>query len=881
MTFPTHDFEAYYKSGLDEHGFFIYEKADRSLLINTRYPEWGEQWGVDDGHGYIDDEGKTYNFVGYFTLANWRNIVWDRLKAISKAYLLTGDQKYADVGILLLDRIADVYPGMNHLYQLDRKDYVTSNGGSTGEGKIAGRIEDCYFALCFPQYYDAFFHGFATLSPEAIQNIARYSHGKRTMPEQIMVHIENNILKEIYQSIRERNVGGNMGMQQSALTAAAICIDHPDFTPRWLEYVFQDGDGFKTGGNLDRLLCDTIDRDGMGNEAAPAYNAEWTQKFATIADLLQGYTLEGKDTGYSLYNHPKFRKMFLGETELRITRNILPTIGDTGSTGRPYPQTSAIQNLWKAYQVYKEPKFAAALMYLLHHNPDELEYDIFTSDPETCRNQLLADAKAYGAYHPHPVNLTGYGYASLKRHHPNLPDSAALVFYGRNAGHGHLDNLNLMLYAYNMDFSPDMGNPEIKNATNPHRYQMCQNTISHNTVIVNEGYQNQTVIVGDCLHHDDSDFVKLTDVESKPYQDVACYRRTVANVKVDENAFYVVDFFRVKGKDDHMYGFHGAQSDGIQSNGLSFVDQLDETGAFAGTLAGKDISLGTLIYQGESVYHFRGFQWFDHVRRDARPAPGAWVNFSLVDTHRCAQGLQGKPGLKYFMAGDLGEVISCNGYPPRNVPSNPKYMPYVFIKRKGSNLTSTFVSVFSPYDSAIGCPVASVVPVAVTPHQPDKIRAVKVTLTSGRTDYIVNAIDVDTVYRVDNAFDFCGFFGVYSQNGNTRTHYIHDGTQIGENKVKKDIRGSIVSFTNTLSTKNVVELELDPNNPIPAAGQFLVATGPTDTNPMYRILGVSQQGKRVTLDMGDVTFIQNKTKEGYRYTLQEGTVACIPLTHIV
>ncbi|MGC9327582.1 MAG: hypothetical protein ACP5I1_08105 [Candidatus Hinthialibacter sp.] len=50
--FPTNDFQAYYRSGLDEHGVFVPEKADRSLLINQEHPDPTDplhSFGVDDG----------------------------------------------------------------------------------------------------------------------------------------------------------------------------------------------------------------------------------------------------------------------------------------------------------------------------------------------------------------------------------------------------------------------------------------------------------------------------------------------------------------------------------------------------------------------------------------------------------------------------------------------------------------------------------------------------------------------------------------------------------------------------------------------------------------------------------------------------------------
>ena len=63
---PTNDFGSYYRSGLDEHGMFQPALADRSLLVNTLYPEKGPTWGVDDGYGWVDEQGKRYTFIAYY-----------------------------------------------------------------------------------------------------------------------------------------------------------------------------------------------------------------------------------------------------------------------------------------------------------------------------------------------------------------------------------------------------------------------------------------------------------------------------------------------------------------------------------------------------------------------------------------------------------------------------------------------------------------------------------------------------------------------------------------------------------------------------------------------------------------------------------------------
>jgi hypothetical protein len=69
ITIPTNDFAAYRESGRDEAGMFDPALADDSLLVNTKHPDLGEDWGIDDGTGFIDREGYLTNEVQTTTLA--------------------------------------------------------------------------------------------------------------------------------------------------------------------------------------------------------------------------------------------------------------------------------------------------------------------------------------------------------------------------------------------------------------------------------------------------------------------------------------------------------------------------------------------------------------------------------------------------------------------------------------------------------------------------------------------------------------------------------------------------------------------------------------------------------------------------------------------
>src|SRR5699024_9516338 len=90
-------------------------------------------------------------------------------------------------------------------------------------------------------------------------------------------------------------------------------------------------------------------------------------------------------------------------------------------------------------------------------------------------------------------------------------------------------------------------------------------------------------------------------------------------------------------------------------------------------------------------------------------------------------------------------------------------------------------------------------------------RAVKVTLTNGRTDYIVYSSNPDTVYTVDGRIPFSGFFGVYSEiDGEPVIEYVNDGQFIGTmDSQPARITGMIADFTKDLSIHNYMDVEMD------------------------------------------------------------------------
>ncbi|HPM85303.1 MAG TPA: hypothetical protein PLF81_31590, partial [Candidatus Anammoximicrobium sp.] len=86
--FPTNDFAAFYRSGLDERGIFDPAAADRSLLFNAAHPDPNDplhRFGVDDGEGFVQD-GKRWRFIGaYLIYGQWKQAVLGGINALSEA----------------------------------------------------------------------------------------------------------------------------------------------------------------------------------------------------------------------------------------------------------------------------------------------------------------------------------------------------------------------------------------------------------------------------------------------------------------------------------------------------------------------------------------------------------------------------------------------------------------------------------------------------------------------------------------------------------------------------------------------------------------------------------------------------------------------------
>jgi hypothetical protein len=483
----------------------------------------------------------------------------------------------------------------------------------------------------------------------------------------------------------------------------------------------------------------------------------------------------------------------------------------------------------------------------------------------------------------------------------NDPDNVntmrdAWIYYGRNTGHGHKDTLNLGMHAYGLDLLPELGYPEFADFTVPRRSEWENHTISHNTVLVDRAKQGNQV-VGQPAHFDDTDRVKLIDVAAADsvYPQTDLYKRTTAMIKVDPLNSYTVDFFRVKGGNDHHFSFHSAEAT-VTTEGLNLTPQA------TGSYAGPDVAYGVRP-SGDSVagsgYMGSGFHFLKNVAKDMVPVNQFSVDWNVKDTWDIYGNGAKAPTdvhLRLTMLSDVSDVSLADGIPPTNKPGNPASLRYMIAHRTGTNLQSNFASVIEPYKGeryVDSIQAVSVKANGVVVTNELEVKAVKVQLKNGRTDYIVSSMNPGTSYLIDDKVMFQGLFGVYSeQDGRQVYGYVQEGSVIGRSdsplitNATSNVTGTVTDFTKTLSMENTITVAANLNGVDlgELRGRTIYIQNDGTRNAAYTIQSVTDLGGgQIKLGIGDITTIRSYVdstdfSKGFKYDLAVGALFSIPLS---
>ena len=915
--FPSNDFGAYYRSGLDEKGRFREELADKSLLVNTLYPEMGAGWGVDDGHGY--DTGRVYSngvkevhtYIAYYMhcvyqgLGSTTHDMLDTFEALIGAYLYTGDEKYGNAGAILLDRIADIYP---------EYDYYKNSTDHWDQGKIVNYIwEASSIGQTLARAADAFW---PCMDNEEVIDYLRQQAWRKDVeseeeitPEYVRDQVNENILLEIRDACYTTKNMGNFGMHQASMAYAAVALDRLPETKEMIDWIFRDGAAVNLrldGGSVMTKLVDDVDRDGLGNEGSAAYNQMWYQNLYKMADALNGYTrIEGVD----LWKNSKFVTMFNAYTRMIVLGSTSVMTGETGYI-QMWKTLPEVDYLLGAFVQTGDREIARGL-YLANGNTTAgLHADIFTKDPESgIRGQIQKIVNEDGTWAMNESDMmAGHGLAIL-RDGPEIYLGASneakfsdyWMFFGMTGGtHGGLESLNVGVDAYGLILAPTVGYPAVVNAQDGHRMQFMRSTISKNVVMVDDSAQTWVTSNSFPYHFDDNGTVGVMDAAAPgAYEQTDIYRRTMVTVKTDNDVSYAVDFFRVLGGSEHVYLFHAASMLKPETEGLDFVHQP------MGTYAGADIPLGTHITNphGNDVTANTGsgYSWLDNVYRDADPETVFSVDFQCQDFRNQlldASGIHMK--LTMLSEEPLTELAIADGHPSQN-SGNPEHLKFVLARRSGAaGMDSLFTTVIEPYRYESYIAETALVETELvdgTPAIHDRAAAIKVTHTDGREDYIVYATNSDCTYSIKDEngkekFRFRGFTGVCTyQNGTLTYAYGNEVSMIEDSRTGEQVidalskvTGEVLDFTKGL--QNNYSMTVRVNEQIAAEeleGRYIYVNNDGTENGAYRIYGAEVNGDTVVLDLNTQTLVREYVDRsnidlGYVYNIEAGQTFTLPLS---
>lgn len=670
----------------------------------------------DTGDGYVDPAtGKRY-----YLLATFRSFAIDSLMGalsqLSSAYGYTDDARYAERAAFILDRLAAIYP--------------TDVRGSVDypSPQIAGRFNRPWYQVArrlvmFVNVYDILRMGDVLDKPSVVSGKTRREN------------IEQNMLLDgalfCYKQSADTPMlhNGEADYQRGQMAVAAVLG-----IPEYMKWAVDGPFGFRN------MLENNIDRDGQYYETSSGYSIHARMLYLDMADILKNYRDAEHPDGYDVIRSPKFRRMLTRSRARLDAGGLLASLGDDQPlVGR---LTDGERDKSFDIQRFETERLAAltddaGLATSLEEQVDDVEaYRARTAYKSWLLFHAL-DVPAPTSANPRPPEsqpsdlLHQRGLAFL-RDGASDKSRAITLRAGPTLNHGHFDEMGLNVYAEGYQLSYDIG----YRLGSTHAYRgLGRHTASHNLVLVNETSQLKAGKAGGSVEQFAAlpgiSYVRANDPACYASENVSTYARDVMFVNIDQQTSYGFDIFRVIGGNKHDYLFHGIGTE-VTTEGLSLSAPAE------GSIAGKDIHWGELIGSDGDISTAPNRPYWD-------PSPGNGLGFMMRPRTATPTGIS---AVTWNVADDAHLRLNLLPTPSTNVvladapglAADGKHpsATYLFARRAGDNLKSTFGSIIEPFGKD-----RAVKDVRALPVDGDGVGA-SVALSEGRRDVVLRAFTPTT-----------------------------------------------------------------------------------------------------------------------------------------
>ena len=311
---------------------------------------------------------------------------------------------------------------------------------------------------------------------------------------------------------------------------------------------------------------------------------------------------------------------------------------------------------------------------IIRNSTEGIPYDLYCADPERVRNGVAELIAREGAEIRLPSINKQQWHIALLRSGEGARRRAAWLDYDAGGAHGHLDGLNLGLFANGLDLMPEFGYPAVQfGGWDSPRGRWYTRSAVHNTVLVDGA--NQPAGAGETTLWAEGSHLHAIRAAAPALNGGRRFERTVVLVDLSPETFYVVDVFRAAGGHEHtkfMQSHFGA----LETTGLTPQPVPDY---------GHD----TLM---------RNF------RLDPDTKPGWHADWRVEDRYKLLpEGTHVNLRYTDFTTGARAGLIEAWLVPGSygTAAAEEIWLPRVAVRvegREGEELQSTFVGIIEPYE---------------------------------------------------------------------------------------------------------------------------------------------------------------------------------------